>query len=543
MLWRILRPTFWILDRKVRTTNRAIIFALILIVAFGGQWLYSNLVRDALASLGPEQAVALAASSLPLALFLFLLFALLSIGDVIYQLYLAPEIELLMVAPLPDRTIFLVKLLQCSRVTLIPMLGLAAILVTLGLARAAAPVYYLLALLLLLSAMLLTTDLIILLVILLARLLPARRVRSWIPAAIVPLSLLLIVGQQAATRWLLARGDALSFLIDALLDPRQLLLLIAGICGMAILASLGTYWAFRVSFHEGWNRFHEVPTRRSRTTSRRGLPTWLTQWTRFLPLPLRGLLVKEWLEFVRSPRGLVNLAQPLILIAVVLVPLLGSKEASATLQPLIFSFMLMLLVVFLATLPIGTTMMAVAREGKSFALLRSVPISMSDVLKGKFWASWLPVAASWTAVLLVTGLLLHWPRWQIGVVVGIVVWASAGSSAAATAMGGLTVDFTPEDLKQRIPTAIGYLQMALNLLFALLSIGICLWLMVRRVPEDQTVLVLQTFSQYRLVGWLFSASLWIPLILVGAQGAFWLGVVILWRAAVRRLEQWEFAAK
>jgi ABC-2 type transport system permease protein len=232
-----------------------------------------------------------------------------------------------------------------------------------------------------------------------------------------------------------------------------------------------------------------------------------------------------------------------VLIAVVSVPLLSSKEASTTLQPLVFWFMLTLLVLFLATLPIGTTMMAVAREGGSIALLRSLPVSMSEVLKGKFWASWLPVAAWWTAVLLVAGLLLRWPWWQLGAVAILVIWATAGASAAATAMGGLTVDFAREELKQRISTTISYLQMALNLLFALLCIGSCLWLIVRLFPEDQTVLVLRTLSQYRFVGWLYSASPWIPLILVGVQGAFWIGVKILWRAAVQRLERWELAAE
>ena len=543
MLWRILRPRFWILDRKVRETNQMIIAAIIIVVAFGGQWLYNNLVRSALASLGTDQAVALIAQTLPMAIFLFILFALLGMGDVIYQLFLHPELELLMVAPVHYRTIFLVKLLQCSRSTLVPFLGLAAILGALGLAGGAAPAYYLLALLLLVSAMFLTTALIILLVILLARLLPARRVRSWIPAAVIPLSCLLLVGQHAATRWLLTRGGTISFLIEALLEPSKLLMLSAGMTGAAFLTGLAAYWAFNVSFHEGWNRFSEIPTRRSHTTPRLGRPTELIRCMLWLPSPLREFLMKEWLEFIRSPHGLVNLAQPLILAAVLLVPLLSSEEARSTLQPLWFWFMLTFLVLFLTTLPIGTTMLSVAREGKRIALLRSAPIAMSDVLKGKLWASWLPAAASWTIVLSVVGVLLRWHLWQIGFLAGITVWASACASAAAIAMAGLTVDFSADELRQRIPIAASYLQMALNLLFALLSIGICLWLVVRLFPEDQSVLVLQTLSQYGFARWLYSADAWIPLLLAGAQGAFLVGVVMLWRAAVGRLERWELAAR
>jgi hypothetical protein len=353
--------------------------------------------------------------------------------------------------------------------------------------------------------------------------------------------LLLVVGQQAATQWLLARGDALSLLVEALLEPKQLLLLTVGMGGVAILVSLGTYWAFCISFYEGWNRFRDVPARKPLTTSYRGRATWLARWIRILPLPLRGFLIKEWLEFVRDPRGLVSLAQPLILVLVVLAPLLSSKEAFSVLQPLVFWFVLVLLVLFLTTLPIGSSMIAVAREGKSIALLRSMPVSMSDVLKGKFWASWLPVTAWWTVAMSVAGLLLRWPGWQVGVVAAVIIWASAGTSAAATAMGGLTVDFAREELKQRIPMRISYLQMALNLVFALLSIGSSLWLIVRLFPEDPTVLVLQALSRFQFVGWLYASSPWIPLLLAGAQAAFLIGVVMLWRAAVRRLEHWELA--
>ena len=168
---------------------------------------------------------------------------------------------------------------------------------------------------------------------------------------------------------------------------------------------------------------------------------------------------------------------------------------------------------------------------------------VSDVLKGKFWASWLPLAIWWTVVFLVAGLLIRLPLWQIGFLIGVAIWGSAGASAATAGMGGLAVNFAAEELKQRIPSSISFLQMALDLLFTLLTIGTCLWLMVRAFPGSQTVLVLQTLSRYRFVGWLFSASLWIPLAPAGAQGAFWIGVLMLWRAAVRRLEQWELAAE
>ena len=144
MIWKILRPHFWILDRRVRKMNRLILIGLFLVLWFGGMWVYNNLIRDNLALLNSDQAVASIASSLPQGFFFLLLFAILGVGDVIHQLYLVSDLELLMVAPLSYRTIYAVKLLQCSRATFIPAFGLGAVFLAFGLAREAAVSYYLL---------------------------------------------------------------------------------------------------------------------------------------------------------------------------------------------------------------------------------------------------------------------------------------------------------------------------------------------------------------------------------------------------------------
>ena len=160
MVLKILRPQYWILDRQVRNTNRLVVVALILLPIIGGQWLYDNLIRDNLALLRSDHVVTAIASYLPLVLFFFLLFAMLGIGDVMHQLYLTSNLELLMIAPVRYRTIFMVKLLHSSRATLIPALGLGAFLFALGGAWNAAASYYLLSVLLILAAMTLTTVMI-----------------------------------------------------------------------------------------------------------------------------------------------------------------------------------------------------------------------------------------------------------------------------------------------------------------------------------------------------------------------------------------------
>jgi hypothetical protein len=540
MVWKVLRPQVWLLDRKVRAVNRAVVAALFLLLGFGGQWVYTNVIRDNLALLATEEGVAFIASSLPLGLALLLLFGMLGVGDVMHQLYLTSSVEVLLVAPVASRTIFAVKLLQSSRATLIPATGFGVFLVALGLARGAPASYYVLLVLLLLAAMALITALVMTLVILLARLLPPQKVRAWMPVVLVMATFALGLGQQPAAQWFAGQDDLITFLTQALLNPGQLGLVVAGLGGLALVSSLAAYRIFDTAFHEGWDRFREVPTQ-PKPVSPAARRRWgMSRLVRPLPAPLRFFLVKEWLELRRDPQGLISLSQPLIVVvAVVLIPVLSSGGDSEVLQPLLFLSLLMFLALLLGMVPVGSSLMAIAQEGRRLALLRSLPISMSALLQGKFWATWVPMALSWALVFLAAGIWLRFPLWQIGFLVGITTWGLAGAAAATVAMGGLAVDFKAEELRQRTPTLTSYLVMALNAIFVLLAMGTGLWLVARLVPDSSVVQALQTLAGSPLVGWIFAGNLWVPLVLASSQIVFWAGVGALWAAAVRRLDAWE----
>ncbi len=540
MVLKILRPQYWILDRQVRNTNRLVVIALILLLMFGGQWLYDNLIRDNLALLRSDQAVTAIASYVPLGLFLFLLFAMLGIGDVMHQLYLASDLELLMIAPVRYRTIFLVKLMQCSRATLIPALGLGAFLFALGLAWNAPVSYYFLNVLLLLAAMILATALIMIFVILLSRLLPAQKIQSWLPVLVVLTTFVLMLGQQPATQWFLHQQSLIERLAESLLNPVRLGKVVAGFGTLALLTVMAASRIFNIAFHEGWNRFGEVTTPQTPVSPATRRQWGISQLVRSVQVPLRQFLVKEWLELRRNPRGLINLAQPLILVVgMVLLPAIQGGTERETLQPLLFGFMLMMLALFMGILPIGTSLMAIAQEGRRLALLRIAPISMSEVVKGKFWSTWVPMALSWTVVLIITGMWLQFPLWQIGFLVGMTILGLAGASLMTVVVGGLTVDFTAEELKQRISVGVSYLLMGINSIYMLLTIAAFVWLMIRLFPVSRFVLAVQALSNFSAIGWLFSDSFWVPIALLIGQVAFGIGVKVLWDAAVRRLETWE----
>ncbi len=539
MVWKILRPHYWILDRRVRATNRFVVVGLIVLLMAAGQWAYANLVRGNLALLSSDQAPSLIASSLPMGLFVLLLFALLGMGDIMHQLYLASDLELLMVAPVRYRSIFLVKLLSSSRATIMPAVLFGAFLVALGLARDAAVSYYLLIVLLILAAMTLVTAGVMSLVILMARLIPPPKVRSWMPAVVALVTVVLMLGQQSATQWFLGQPSLIKFLTEALLDPEKLAVVVAGLAGLALATTLVTYQIFDKSFHEGWNRFLVVPTRRAPPSPAGRRRLGVSRLVQPLPAPLRQLLVKEWLELRRDPRGLINLVQPLVLVAFILAPFVIGGKGVEELRPLLFWFMLMFLLIFLGILPIGAPLMAIAREGRNMALLRSAPISMSEVLKGKFWAMWLPMVLSWGLILPLAGLWLQFPLWQIGFLLATIVCGLTGGSAVAVAIGGLSVDFTIEELKRRISTLAQCAIMALNIFFVLLTLATFVWLMVRLFPGSDVVLVIQALAGSGAVGWIFSDAVWLPFALVSCQVAFAVVVKLLWDAALRRLERWE----
>jgi hypothetical protein len=245
----------------------------------------------------------------------------------------------------------------------------------------------------------------------------------------------------------------------------------------------------------------------------------------------------------RDPSGLINLAQPFVLVIMVLALFMGAGKGAEALRPLLFWFMLMFLVMFLSVLPVGLPLISIAQEGRKLALLRSAPISMSDVLKGKFWATWVPLVVAWVLVFLIAGMWLQFPWWQIGFLAGVTIWGLAGGSVVTMAIGGLRVDFMAEELKQRTPTMTSYLMMGMNLSFVLVTTAAFVWLMVRLFPDSLAVLAIQALAGYAIVGWLFSDMLWVPLGLVGVQVLFWLGAKALWTAAVYRLEGWEWGER
>jgi hypothetical protein len=376
------------------------------------------------------------------------------------------------------------------------------------------------------------------LVIALARFIPPQKVRTWMPVIIILVTAVLAVGSQWVTQWLVGQEALLWFFGRVLFDRSCLTLTVAGVGGLALAMTLAASWTFSTSFHEGWNRFREVPSRRgdgSRSSRLAGGVSWLA---RPLPAPLRYLVVKEWLDLRRDPRNLINLGQPLVLIAVILSLFLGAGESNPALYPLRFWAIWIFLPLLITNLPLGTSLIAVAQEGNNIDLLRSAPTLIRDALRAKYLVTWAPMALSWWIVLVLAGLWMRFSLLQIGLLVGVSVWGLAGASAMTTALGGLTVDFTADQVKRRVPWWASSLAMGLNLVFVLLTIATAAGLTLYFFPESSGVvghLLAEAGGEAQaFLG--FAELLLVPL---NIQAVFWIGVKLLWDAAVRRLERWE----
>jgi hypothetical protein len=530
VIWKITRPRFWMLDRQVRRLPRFAIPLAILLLGVGGQLLYHHFLQDKLTALKSEQGVAAVASFLPSLFLVFLVSTVLGLGDMLYQLYLASDLEVLMAAPIPNHAIFGVKLIQCSRATVLPAVFAGGLLVASGLAREASVIYYLLITLLLLATMATAMAAMISLVLLLGRLIPPQQTRSWLPLALALLSVLFMPLQLPATQWFLTQSNLTGFLNRALLNRVQLAILTAGIAGTAIVLSLVAYQIFDRAFYNDWNRFQVVSTRRSTRRQSR-----LARWVRPLPSPLRFFLVKEWLTVWRTPQGLINLTQPLMIGAVMTTFAVAGGRA---IHPLLF-WLLLVFMGFYLTMAGNSVQMVLAFEGRNLALLRSTPIPTRSIVRGKFWATWAPNILTWSLVILIFGLVFALPTIHVSLLLAISCWGMTGVSIAAAAVSALTLDFSVQDPGRRLPGLAYWLIVGLNLLFTTLTITSGLWLFIHLAPTDTLTIQLEALAGLGVVRMLLSDSAKLPLLLAVGQILFGITLRVLWTAGVSRLSQYE----
>jgi ABC-2 type transport system permease protein len=361
-----------------------------------------------------------------------------SFGVLLQALYLMGDMDFLMSAPLPTRSVFIAKLVQA----ILPNFGMIClftlpILFGLGISSGYNFTYYPLVVLVLALISLAAASLASLLVMVAARFVPARRLAEVL--GFVVGTAFFIFGQSARfmnydfteeqigsfltasdrfnqpwspMRWAgqglveLGKGDWLT--AGELLIPA--ILLTGVVFYLALMTSERLYAT-------GWSNLQNNRRKPKSKTHDAAIPTSkvrrLNPIARLLPQANRAIIVKDFLLYRRELRNVSRLITPLILGVVYAFGLLssggqappGQGEAPAWIMDALNSTLVyadVLLALFIGWMLIASLAgLGFSMEGRSYWMLKSAPVSTRQLLASKFLVSYLPALALCSVYLVV----------------------------------------------------------------------------------------------------------------------------------------------
>ena len=202
-----------------------------------------------------------------------------------------------------------------------------------------------------------------------------------------------------------------------------------------------------------------------RTAGWRG-PEWL-----LAPLGIRRreLILKDVRSFFRDPTQWSQLIILAVLVVVYVynmraLPLRSGTTISGYLTTLVLFLNLALTGFVLAAIASRFVFPAFSLEGRTLWLLRSSPVSASEILGSKFWTGAVPLTGMALTLTVLTNLVLGVPRALFLLSLGSILCLSLAFTAQALAWGVFYPEFESENAAQ-IPTSIG------GLLFMLGALG------------------------------------------------------------------------
>lgn len=382
----------------------------------------------------PAPLLAAVPSAILLAALLLLVFS--SFGSLLSSLFLSGDMDMLLVAPVPMRAVFVVKFfggLVTQYIILLALLG--PVLVGYGQGMGYGALYQLCATLALLLVPLLPAGLGALLVMAVVRVLPARRARELVSVigGLFGISFYLLsqLSPQIAPR--VAGPESLQALLltDFPLLPsawagRALVaagegdgLTLAVFGGLFLLSSLGVFGGCLVLaerlYYAGWSNLAaeggKLRPKRERPDTGGETRSRLAPLSRLLPAPSRAILLKDLRLFRRDLRNLQSLIFPFVFAGIWTYQILsGGRRGpvaddlpawAAQLQDLAAVGIAFFVCLSLSSALAGT---GISREGKGFWLLKLAPVAPWRILLGKFALAFLPFPVVGTLFLVVLAL-------------------------------------------------------------------------------------------------------------------------------------------
>jgi ABC-2 type transport system permease protein len=513
---RILRNTFWRgrLRTKLATAliGAAGAFGAVVLYNFTGAIVqglrspeFARLLREAAATtpgLPADATPFLAALPATVLLAALTLLVFSSFSALLSSLFLAGDIDMLLVAPVPMRAVFVVKFFGAlGPQYLLLLLLLAPVLLGYGRGMGYGPLYHLCALLALLLTPLLPAGLSALLVLAVVRVLPPRRAREIVSllGGLIGLGFYLLsqLGAQVGSRVgnpanlgallvadtpLLPSAWAARALVAAGENRPPELLAYGGLfLGASTLVFGGCLLLAERLYYIGWsNLAAEGAKPRAKRQEKRPDPRAGSAGAllAILPQQSRAILAKDLRLFSRDLRNLQALIFPLSLAAIWTYQLFaGERPGPRGADPGDLAFFEELAgaaIAFFVCLSLSSALAGpgVSREGKQFWLLKLAPLPPWRLLLGKFALAFLPFPLVGTVFLIVLGIVratgpaVLLQQWALLLICGV------GCAAFGTGIGAAFPRLDWENPSQQTTWRSGCLSAIFYPLYLMLVIGL-----------------------------------------------------------------------
>jgi len=257
-------------------------------------------------------------------------------------------------------------------------------------------------------------------------------------------------------------ADALTGALEGGFEPITWLLLWTTAAGVTTLGALLHQRLYAICF----TRAQEGDENRlTRTAGWRGLEWLLSPFG----IRRRELILKDVRSFFRDPTQWSQLIILAVLVVVYVynmraLPLRTGTTISGYLTTLVLFLNLALTGFVLAAIAARFVFPAFSLEGRTLWLLRSSPVSASEILASKFWTGAVPLTGMALILTVMTNFVLGVPRALFLLSLGSILCLSLSFTAQALAWGVFYPEFESENAAQ-IPTSIG------GLLFMLGALG------------------------------------------------------------------------
>ncbi len=487
---------YWTIDRRAdggtrRSSKIILILGVLLVVVLSGALgvFAASLTKD-------TSIIQIRAEILPGLLLTVVLFGVIFVGfsQALQALYLSDDLEKLLVAPVRSRAVMTAKLLSRMPTT-ISVLLLATIpaLIGFGIGVGSGPLYYILGVLLILVTPLFGISLGALIAIFLVRVLPARRLNEWVGAASIVIGLLLSLlfylptlfggDKQALDAKSLAAVEGFINHIGDLPLPsiwagRALVAVGQGQMTASAIGALITYLTITVGlflvvilladrlYLSGWLRMQSSGAASQDIGEQPGV---------FGRNSLDFILgYKDWLLRIRDPRMLATLFTAVIMVGFALFIMLRPADDGSSLFGIsealegdgvnllstgVIISGLIYFAGYLAFTRLAVTSLSIERS--AFYILKTAPISASQLLRAKTFGIFLPYAALATISMFVTLFVMKFSLiWMpFGLLVLLIM--GYGLFSFLVSLGFLYPNFDWEDprrmsnRKSSIPSLVG----------------------------------------------------------------------------------------